>query len=455
VVEPEIVDEHAALVASLTARWPEHQVARGTGRIEAVLDLLGSPQTAAPVIHLTGTNGKGSTGLMIDALLRAQGLRTGRFSSPHLIDPVERIAIDGQPLSPARFDDLWRQIAPQVKIVDEMLIDGVRLTFFEAMTALAYAAFADAPVDVMIVEVGLGGAWDATHVAPAEVVVVTPISYDHTHLLGTSLTEIAAEKAGLIEPGAYAVLAGQPAEAAVVLTQRCLEVGAQPLREGVDFGVLDRRLAVAGQVLRLDTVASGPVDDLLLPLHGAAMAENAAVAVAAVEAFHGLHGVAPAVIADGLAAVVAPARTELVHRGPPIVIDTCHNPAAVAATLATMDEAFAFSPQIAIWGAMADKDVDGMCQLLEPAVAVIIATGLPDLPRSLPVAELATRAEAYFGADRVLQAADLATAIDRAVELADAAGPSAGILIGGSVILAGRARQLLAPDKPLADASST
>jgi dihydrofolate synthase/folylpolyglutamate synthase len=441
---------HAAVVATLTDRWPEHRVAKGTARITALLDLLGEPQRSAPLIHLTGTNGKGSTAIIIDALLRAEGLRTGRFSSPHLIDPVERIAVDGQPISPEIFDATWEQIRPYVELIDARLIDGVALTFFEILTAMAYVVFADAPVDVMIVEVGMGGTWDATNVADASVAVVTPISLDHTHLLGTCLTAIAGEKAGIIKAGGYAVLAGQEPEAAAVLIERCATIGAVPLCEGMDFGLLDRRLAVGGQVLRL-TGAGGPIGDLHLPLYGPAMAQNAAVATAAVEAFHGWRGLEPTVIEDGFAAVVAPARTEVVHTGPPIVLDTCHNPAAVTATLATMDEAFAFAPQIAVWAAMADKDSDAILELLEPATGILIATTV-DSPRALPAAALAAKAAALFGPDRVILAPAVADALDQAVALADEAGPTAGILVAGSVILAGQARHLLAPRKPLSDA---
>ncbi|MDR0417777.1 MAG: dihydrofolate synthase, partial [Propionibacteriaceae bacterium] len=322
---PDPTAGHRAVVAQLTARWPEHQVAKGTARVEALLDLLGAPQRSAPLIHITGTNGKGSTAIVIDALLRAQGLRTGRFSSPHLIDPVERIAVDGQPVSPALFDAAWEQIRPYADLVDAQRLGGAALTFFEILTAMAYAVFADAPVDVMVVEVGMGGRWDATNVADAAVTVVTPIGLDHTHLLGDTVSAIAAEKAALVKEGGFAVLAGQEPAAAAQLLARCAAVGATPIREGVDFGVLERRLAVGGQVLRL-TGAGGPLGGLHLPLHGAAMAENAAVALAAVEAFHGWRGLEPAVVEAGFDAVVAPARTEVVHAGPPIVLDTCHNP---------------------------------------------------------------------------------------------------------------------------------
>ncbi|MFZ1115894.1 MAG: Mur ligase family protein, partial [Propionibacteriaceae bacterium] len=237
---------HAEIVATITSRWPEHRVAPSLGRIRALTELLGDPQRVYPVIHLTGTNGKGSTAAMIESLLRADGLRTGRFTSPHVMSVTERITIDGESITDERFDEVWREIEPYVALVDQREIDGVQMTFFEIITAMAYVAFADAPVDVAVVEVGLGGSWDATNVADAGVAVVTPIDLDHTHLLGRTITEITQEKAGIIKPGAHAILAGQSIEAAEVLLARCAEVGALPQREGVDFGVIDRKLAVAG-----------------------------------------------------------------------------------------------------------------------------------------------------------------------------------------------------------------
>src|SRR3954471_16437272 len=199
---------HAEIVAALTSRWPEHRVAPSLGRIRALTELLGDPQRAYPLIHLTGTNGKGSTAAMIESLLRADGLRTGRFTSPHVMSINERISIDGEPIDDDRFDGLWRELEPYVALVDQRQIDGVSMTFFEIITAMAYAAFADAPVDVAIIEVGLGGTWDATNVADADVAVVTPIDLDHTHLLGATIAEITREKAGIIKPGAHAILAG-------------------------------------------------------------------------------------------------------------------------------------------------------------------------------------------------------------------------------------------------------
>ena len=259
---------------AILERAPEHDLTPSLDRIREVCDLLGSPQAAAPVVHVAGTNGKTSTTRMIDALLREFGLRTGRFTSPHLHTMRERISFDGQPIDPERFIATYDDVAPYLDLVDSR--HDVRLSFFEVLTAMAFAAFADAPVDVAVLEVGMGGAWDATNVADAQVAVVTPIDIDHTHFLGSTLTEIAGEKAGILKPGSYGVLAQQPVEAAEVLLRRSVEVDAIVAREGLEFGVMARTLAVGGQLVTLRGLA-GEYDEMFLPLLGAHQAHNAAV----------------------------------------------------------------------------------------------------------------------------------------------------------------------------------
>ncbi|MDN5804396.1 MAG: dihydrofolate synthase [Microlunatus sp.] len=353
---------HDEIVAALTRRWPEHRVAPSLGRIVALTELLGDPHRAYPVIHVSGTNGKGSTAAMIDALLRACGLRTGRFSSPHVMSVTERITVDGESITEDRFDEIVREIEPYIELVDARQIDGVAMTFFEIITAMAYAAFADAPVDVAIVEVGMGGTWDATNVADGGVAVITPIDIDHTHLLGSTVAEIAAEKAGIIKPGAQAILAGQPIEAAQVLLERCAEVGALVQREGIEFGVLDRVPAVGGQLLRLNA-SEGPVSDILLPLYGLHQAANAAQALAAAEAFLGMKAINPDLVREGFATVTAPGRLEVVRRSPTVVLDAAHNPHGARAASAAVIEAFAFNPLVGVLGVMADKDARGILEV--------------------------------------------------------------------------------------------
>jgi dihydrofolate synthase / folylpolyglutamate synthase len=445
---------HAEIVAALTSRWPEHRVAPSLGRIRALTELLGDPQRAYPVIHLTGTNGKGSTAAMIESLLRADGLRTGRFTSPHVMSVTERITIDGQPISDERFDDLWREIEPYVALVDQQEIDGVHMTFFEIITAMAYAAFADAPVDVAVVEVGMGGAWDATNVADADVAVVTPIDLDHTHLLGRTISEITREKAGIIKPGAHAILAGQSVEAAEILLARCAEVGALPQREGVDFGVIDRKLAVSGQLIRL-SAADGPVDDIFLPLYGAHQAANAGQALAAVEAFLGLKALNPDVVREGFAQVHFPGRLELVRRTPAVLLDAAHNPHGARAAAAAITEAFAFAPLIGVVAVMGDKDARGILEVFEEIMNQVVITQVASTSRGMPADVLGELAREIFGASRVTVVPRLDDAIDQAVALAeeDVVG-SAGVLITGSVVAIGEARTLLVRDEPVVVATA-
>ncbi len=433
---------HDALVAQLTSRWPESRVAPSLSRIQAVMDLMGDPQRAVPVIQVAGTNGKGSTAIMIDALLRATGLRVGRFASPHLSDVRERIVIDGEPISVQGFDDLWREFEPFAAMVDEQKLDGVDLTFFEVITAMAYMAFADAPVDVAVVEVGLGGRWDATSVMEPKVSVICPIGLDHTHILGNTIAEVAAEKAGIIKEGSVAVLAGQDPEAAQVLLARAVAVGAEVKAEGPDFGLLSRQVAVGGQLLRIDA-AGGPVPDVFLPLFGEHMARNAALAVAAVEAFLGGKPLSTEIITEGLGAVEAPARLELVKSSPAIVLDTAHNPQAARATIDAVTESFGFSPMIGVVAMMSDKDSAAVLQIFAEQMDEVVITRTANSPRARAVDDLAAEAEEIWPSGKVHRAERMVDAIERAATLADAAGTLGGVLIAGSVIAAGEARDLL------------
>jgi dihydrofolate synthase/folylpolyglutamate synthase len=437
------------------ARRPEHAIEPSLDRIAALTTLLGDPQRACPVIHITGTNGKTTTARMIETLLRARGLRTGLFTSPHLSSTAERIRIDGEPLSIDAFVAAYDEIKPYVDLVDER--QPVRLSFFEVLTGMAFAAFADAPVDVAIIEVGLGGTWDSTNVADGTVAVVTPIAIDHTIYLGDTVTSIATEKAGIIKPGATAVFARQPQDAAEVLLARVSEVGAAVAREGVDFGVDDRELAVGGQLLTLRGLG-GEYPEVMLPLFGAHQAENAACALAAVEAFAGLRPGEPApesgqldeeLVRQAFAAVTAPGRLEIVRRSPVVVVDSAHNPAGMAVSMDAVTEAFAFDTLIAVFAVSADKDVPGICDELEPVADHLVVTQNSSV-RSMPTEKLAGVAAEIFGPDRVTAVPRLDEAIDAAIGLADeAAGDNpgaAGVLVTGSVVTAGEARVLLGAD---------
>jgi dihydrofolate synthase/folylpolyglutamate synthase len=434
----------------IISRRPEHSVDLALDRMAELVGLLGDPQRACPVIHITGTNGKTSTARMTDALLRARGLRTGRFTSPHLVSIRERIVVDGAPISPERFVAAYDEVIPYVTLVDER--HPVAMSFFEVLTGMAFAVFADTPVDVMILEVGVGGRLDCTNVADGVVAVVTPISLDHTRLLGSTVEEIAAEKAGIIKPGAVAVLAQQPLGAAEVLLRYAVEVGATVAREGVEFGVLSREQAVGGQRLTLRGLR-GTYDDLYLPLFGLHQAGNAACALAAVEAFAGVTDDVAALDADlvreAFTKVSSPGRLEVIRRSPTIIIDAAHNPAGMAATVAAIEEAFSFARLTGVFAASGDKDVPGILAELEPLLTDIVVTRNSS-DRSVDPEAAAELAAEIFGEDRVQQAERLDDAIEIAVALADEAvaetGPgTGGVLVTGSVITAGDARRLLGP----------
>ena len=433
------------VLAELATRYPaEDKMVPDLDRITLLMDLLGSPQRAYPAIHLTGTNGKSSTARMIDALLQGFGLRPGRYTSPHLDSVTERITIDGQPISEERFAEVWDELAPYVEIVDSR--SPARMTFFEVLTAMAFAAFADAPVDVAVLEVGLGGAWDATNVVEAATAVVLPVGLDHVPLLGTTLAEIATEKAGIIHEGATVVLAQQSPEAAEVLLRRCVEVGATVAREGLEFGVLDRATAVGGQLLSLQGL-SGRYDEIYLPLHGAHQAANAAAALAAVEAFlgGGDKGMLDAdLVREGFARVASPGRLEVVRTSPTVLLDAAHNAHGMTATVAALSDAFAFTHLVAVVAVLGDKDALAMLEVLEPAVASVVVTQNGS-PRAMPVDQLADLARDVFGEDRVQVEDALDDALSTAVGLADAEAEygGAGVLVTGSVVTVGEARTLL------------
>ncbi|HCU92475.1 MAG TPA: dihydrofolate synthase [Actinobacteria bacterium] len=429
------------------SRRPEHTIEPSLDRISALATLLGDPQRACPVIHLTGTNGKTSAARMVEALLRARGLRTGLFTSPHLSNVAERIRVDGEPLAPEAFLATYDDVAPYVALVDGR--QPLRLSFFEVLTAMAFAAFADAPVDVAVIEVGLGGTWDATNIADGAVAVVTPVAIDHTRYLGSTIEQIAGEKAGIIKPDAVAVLGRQSVAAAEVLLRRAAEVGATVAREGLEFGVTARELAVGGQVLALRGLGGTVYHDLLLPLFGEHQAANAACALAAVEAFGGAAdgNLSEELVREAFAGMSSPGRLEVVRRSPVVIVDSAHNPAGMAASLAGLTEAFSFHSLIAILAISEDKDVDGILGELEPVADELVVTQNSS-DRSMDPGKLAELAVPVFGQDRVRVAARLDDAIEIAVgraDEADAAGPgSAGVLVTGSVVTAGNARTLLA-----------
>lgn len=446
---PRLAETYEEVEDALLSRWPETKLEPSLDRIHAFAELLGDPQRAYPVIHLTGTNGKTSTSRMIDTLLRALDLRTGRFTSPHVERMSERISIDGEPLTDEEFVRAFNDVAPYTHLVD--VSEDHPLSFFETVVGMAYAAFADAPVDVAVVEVGMGGSWDATNVADAQVAVVLPVAVDHARYLGGTAAEIAVEKAGIIKPGSTAVLAQQEPDVAGVLLERAAEVGATVAREGLEFGVVSRVPAVGGQVVSLQGLRAR-YDEVFLPLYGAHQAQNAAVALAAVEAFLGDaeqgRPLDDEVVRAAFAEVTSPGRLEIVRRSPTIVLDAAHNPHGAEAVGAALEDSFTFDPLVGVIGVMTDKDADGLLAALEPHLAHVVCTQ-NSTDRAMSAERLARAAREIFGEHRVTVAPRLADAIDQAAALAEAGAAasvsvgSGAVLVTGSVVTVGEARSLL------------
>lgn len=431
---------------AVLARAPEHDVDPSLDAITYLMDLMGQPQRSVPVVHVTGTNGKTSTVRMIERLLRELGLRTGRFTSPHLSDIRERIAFDGEPIDAERFVAAWDDVAPYLAIVDERARGAGEpvINYFQVLTAMAFSAFADAPVDVAVVEVGLGGTWDSTNVADGQVAVITPIALDHERLLGSTVEAIATEKAGIIKAGAVAVLGLQPREAAEVLLRRAGQVGADVVVEDQQIGVVSREVAVGGQLVNIRGLG-GDYENLFLPLHGEHQAHNLACALAATEAFFGggQERLDLDVVRAAVAGMDSPGRLEVVRRSPTIVVDAAHNPAGASAVAATIDESFAFSRLVGIVAILNEKDPEGILAALEPVLDEVVVTRTTSV-RAMDPDDLAVVARDVFGEDRVHVARTLPDALDAAVQLAERDGDlGVGVLATGSVTTAAEVRTLL------------
>jgi dihydrofolate synthase / folylpolyglutamate synthase len=427
-----------AIEAALLARWPENRIAPTLERIQALVDALGSPQLSYPTIHVGGTNGKTTTSRMIDSLLFSMGLRTGRFTSPHLETYRERIAINGEPIDPKELIFAYNDIAAYFDFIDSKFDNPV--SFFEAVTALAFAAFAEHPIDIGVIEVGMGGEWDATNVVNADVSVITPIGLDHMEYLGNTLVEIASTKAGIIKEGGFAVLSQQEPEVAVELLRKAAEVGADVAREGLEYSVISRAVAVGGQLVTIQGL-KGVYDEIFIPLHGKHQASNAAAALVAVEVFFGENELDIDAVREGFAQVKSPGRCEVIHRDPTIILDAAHNPHGSIALVETIESEFTFDEIIGIVGVMGDKDARGILVNFEKFMDSIIVTKNSS-HRAMEVSDLENLAIEIFGADRVFSALDLEAAIEKAIK--DSVRPlsdeTLGIVITGSVVTVGEAR---------------
>jgi dihydrofolate synthase/folylpolyglutamate synthase len=437
---PPAVSDFDRITADLQSRWPENLVEPSLTRDRALMDILGDPQASAPVVHLAGTNGKTSTTRMVDALLRATGLRTGMYTSPHLHSLTERISIDGTPISPEQFVEVYRQIEPFLAMVDGAHGD---MTWFQVITGCAFACFADAPVDAMVIETGLGGRWDSTNVVDPAVCAITPIGMDHRQYLGDTLTDIAGEKAGIITAPVPVVVSRQAEEAMAVLAARCSEEGAELLVEGGDFDVIGRDVAVGGQMLDLVGVSGHHYSEVYVPLHGRHQGANAALALAAVESLLGGRALSDEVVREGFADVVSPGRLEVLRSAPTVLADAAHNPHGIAALGQALAESFAFDRVIAVVAVLADKDVDDMLAGLSDVCDHIVVTRNSS-PRSLSADDLAAVAEGYWASEQIDVAGDVAEALEIAVARADEALPAtAGVVVTGSVVTVADARALL------------
>ncbi|CAB4681870.1 unannotated protein [freshwater metagenome] len=439
---PEDLEVLKIIEAALMKRWPENKIEPSLDRISALVDALGSPQISFPTVHIGGTNGKTSTSRMVDALFTELEYRTGRFTSPHLESFLERISIKGEAISPAELIATYNDIALYLDLIDSR--SDTPISYFEALTALAFVAFAEHPVDIGIIEVGMGGDWDATNVIQSTVSVLMPIGLDHTEYLGETIEEIARTKAGIIKPESHVVLAAQEPEVARILLERVVEKSAIPYREGIEFALLRRDIAVGGQLIAIRGV-HGEYSDIYLPLHGAHQAANAAIAVATVEAFVGVK-LDEDLVRAAFAGVSSPGRLEILHRDPTVIIDAAHNPHGAKALAETIRSEFDFESIFCVLGILGDKDVKGFLKALEPVVDRLVVTK-SESPRALSVAELFALAVEVFGSDRVFKEDDLASAITYAMEqvtlINQVSDGVSAVVITGSVVTAGSARVIL------------
>ncbi len=432
-----------AIEKALLNRWPETRIAPTLDRIAALADALGSPQLSYPTIHIAGTNGKTTTTRLIDSLCFQLGMRTGRFTSPHLESFLERISINVEPISPEGMIATYNDIALYLDLIDSRMPN--KLSFFESMCALAFVAFAEFPVDVGIFECGMGGEWDSTNVINADVSVITPIGFDHMEYLGDTLEKIALTKSGIIKEGSFAVLARQEPEVAQVLMHKSAQVDATPIREGIEYAVKNRALAVGGQLISIAGVY-GEYNDLFLPLHGAHQAANAATAIAAVEVFAGESKLDEEVVREALVNATSPGRCEIIMRNPTVIIDAAHNPHGAQSLKKTISEEFDFESIIGVVAPMGDKDVDGILEELESVIGRLIVSKNSS-HRAAELSELKSIADGIFGNDRVTAIESLQEALVKAIEQAKldngVSDSNTAVLVAGSVVTAGEARGII------------
>ena len=430
------------IAAALNKRWPENKIEPSLDRILALVDALGSPHLTYPTIHIAGTNGKTSTARMIDQLLANLGYRVGRYTSPHLESFTERISIKGEPISDLEMIKTYEDIHLYLDLIDSR--QSHPISYFEALTAMAFVAFAEHPVDIAVIEAGMGGQWDATNVISSQVSVMTPIGLDHMEYLGNTLEAIAQTKAGIFKPESNVVLAAQSAQVAKVLLAQVAKVSAQPFRQGVEFSLKNRALAVGGQLLSIQGVY-GDYDEIFLPLYGDHQGNNAAVALAAVEVFAGVK-LDTELVQDAFSKVSSPGRCEIVYKDPTVIIDAAHNPHGVSAIANTLNTEFDFELVVGVVAVLADKDVAGILENLSTTLDYLVITENGSA-RAMNKDELAKIATQYFKAEQVEIIGDMNTAITYAIEKValfnQVNDGVAAVVITGSVATAGMARSII------------
>jgi dihydrofolate synthase/folylpolyglutamate synthase len=430
------------IAAALNKRWPENQIEPSLDRILALVDALGSPHLTYPTIHIAGTNGKTSTARMIDQLLANLGYRVGRYTSPHLESFTERISIKGEPISDLEMIKTYEDIHLYLDLIDSRKPHPI--SYFEALTAMAFVAFAEHPVDIAVIEAGMGGQWDATNVISSQVSVMTPIGLDHMEYLGNTVEAIAQTKAGIFKPESNVVLAAQSAQVAKVLLAQVAKVSAQPFRQGVEFSLKNRALAVGGQLLSIQGV-HGDYDEIFLPLYGDHQGNNAAVALAAVEVFAGVK-LDTELVQDAFSKVSSPGRCEIVYKDPTVIIDAAHNPHGVSAIANTLNTEFDFELVVGVVAVLADKDVAGILKNLSTTLDYLVITENGST-RAMNKDELAKIASQYFKAEQVEIIGDMNSAITYAIEKValynQVNDGVAAVVITGSVATAGMARSII------------
>lgn len=425
-------------VSALSNRFPENKINPSLDRISMAMDLMGQPQNNFKTIHIAGTNGKTSTTRMIERLLRTLDLRTGLFISPHLIHPRERIEINGQIISETRFQEIFEEVNPYLEIIDQKFLDAP-MTFFEVLTAMGFLAFSDEPIDVLSLEVGMGGRWDSTNVVTPEVSVITSIGLDHQEFLGSSIKEIAHEKAGIIKENIPVVISKQDDEANQILIEVASNKNSQIIKEGIEFKVLERTVGVGGQQLKIAT-PFGIYEDLFLPLFGKFQTSNAACALTAVETFLGKK-LELELVQEAFADFKSPARLQIVKRNPTILVDAAHNISGIQNTLEAIDETFKFDNKILIIGFMKDKDIEGMLELLKSYAQDVILTQA-NSTRAISPIDLSKKVNLISNfSQNVILENNSKNALQTAVEIAKNKNGLTGVIVLGSVALAGEILQ--------------